>query len=77
MKDVRNMGEDKAVRIHEKAVLSTYQGRIMNVNEVFLNLTGYCENQLIDKSVQEVFHNLLRVNIDIRAIKPEDRKSVV
>lgn len=52
MKDVRNMGEDKAVRIHEKAVLSTYQGRIMNVNEVFLNLTGYCENQLTE-SVKE------------------------
>ena len=66
------MGEDRAVRTHEKAVLSTYQGRIKNVNSIFLDLTGYCENQLIDKSVQEVFHKLLRVNVDIRAIKPED-----
>lgn len=66
------MKEESTVRTHEKAVLSTYQSRIKNVNDIFLNLTGYCENQLIDKGVQEVFRNLLRVNVDISVIKPED-----
>lgn len=66
------MKEDSTVRTNEKAILSTNQGRVKNVNNNFLDLTGYCENQLINKSVQEVFHNLLRSNVDIRAIKPED-----
>ena len=66
------MKEDSTVRTNEKAILSTNQGRVKNVNNNFLDLTGYCENQLINKSVQEVFHNLLRVNVDIRAIKAED-----
>ena len=67
------MKEDSTVRTNEKAILSTNQGRVKNVNNNFLDLTGYCENQLIDKSVQEVFRNLLRVNVDISVIKPEDK----
>jgi hypothetical protein len=72
MKDVRNMVEAKAVRTDGKAVLSTYQDSIMYVNDTFLNLTGYCKNQLINRSAQEVIHNLLRATVDITNIKPED-----
>lgn len=66
------MKEDSTVKTNEKAILTTNQGRVKNVNNIFLDLTGYCANQLINKSVQEVFRNLLRVNVDIRAIKPQD-----
>ena len=38
----------------------------------FLNLTGYCKNQLINISAQEVFHKLLRATVDITNINPED-----
>jgi len=43
MKDVRNIVEAKTVKMDGKAVLSTYQGNIMYVNDIFLNLTGYCK----------------------------------
>lgn len=64
------MEEDNTGILLGKAVLSVFEDRIKKVNNAFLELTGYSEKQLIEKSPKEVFHKLLRSNADISKIKP-------
>ena len=54
-----------------KSCFIDISGNIMYVNDIFLNLTGYCKNQLINISAQEVFHKLLRATVDITNINPK------
>ena len=66
------MEEDNTGIMPEKAILSLFEGIIKNANDAFLELTGYSEKQLIKKTPEEVFHKLLRSNVDINAMEPGD-----
>lgn len=66
------MKKHSSKEIPEKAVLFASEGIIRKANAFFMGLTGYSGDNLIHKSVYEVFEILLKATADIRALKPGD-----
>ncbi len=44
------------------------ENETVNVSDSFVQLSGYCKMDIINKNIEQVFKNLLRVNVDVNAI---------